>query len=174
MRVLGDELRHARRTKGWTREQLRAQLRDHYPDLDISIKTIETYERGTRQCSVLRLDQLCIALAALPHDLLAKVHALAHPQDAADSLPDTGGLVALDLDRVMRDQQPELLPLRNWAHERVLHDPHPDGRITYLRSAAVDHLAAVCGLSTTDLMTHLAPCLPTTSTAHDHEHHASA
>ena len=62
-RVLGDEIRQARKACGWTRKQLQAYLPTR-----ISVQTLATYELGTRQCSVARLVELCDAMNVFAHD----------------------------------------------------------------------------------------------------------
>ena len=56
-----DDFRHAirslRKQRGWTRKELNRRLQS-----DISLQTLATYELGTRQCSVTRLVEICVAL----------------------------------------------------------------------------------------------------------------
>src|SRR5256714_9428176 len=68
-RVLGEELRKLRRRRGWTRKELNQHLQS-----DISLQTLATYELGTRQCSVVRLVELCMAMDERPQDLPGRVH----------------------------------------------------------------------------------------------------
>ncbi|MGH3950246.1 MAG: helix-turn-helix domain-containing protein, partial [Pseudonocardiaceae bacterium] len=68
-RVLGDELRKARKRRGWTRKELNNNLQS-----DISLQTLATYELGTRQCSVVRLAEICTAMGEQPQEVLARVH----------------------------------------------------------------------------------------------------
>ena len=95
-RVLGDELRRVRKQRGWTRKDLQHRL-----DNDISLQTLATYELGTRQCSVVRLAELCLAMDVLPHDVLARVH----DRVFSDERP---GHLRVNLARVVGDTQPEL------------------------------------------------------------------
>src|SRR5947208_15792184 len=67
--VLGDEIRRLRKQRGWTRKDLNGRLQS-----DISLQTLATYELGTRQCSVVRFVEICLALDERPHELLARVH----------------------------------------------------------------------------------------------------
>jgi transcriptional regulator with XRE-family HTH domain len=60
-RVLGDELRRLRTQHGWTRRDLNAR-----PQSDISPDALATYEQGIRQCSVVRLAEICLALDEMP------------------------------------------------------------------------------------------------------------
>ncbi|MBB1154023.1 helix-turn-helix domain-containing protein [Amycolatopsis dendrobii] len=105
-RVLGDELRKLRRGRGWTRKELNAHLQS-----EISLQTLATYELGTRQCSVVRLVELCVAMDELPQDLLAKVHSRVFTEEP--------GRVRVDLRRVVAEAGPELTPLRRWAEGRL-------------------------------------------------------
>ena len=105
-RVLGDELRKLRRGRGWTRKELNAHLQS-----EISLQTLATYELGTRQCSVVRLVELCMAMDELPQDLLAKVHSRVFTEEP--------GRVRVDLRRVVEEAGPELTPLRRWAEGRL-------------------------------------------------------
>ncbi|WP_037358585.1 helix-turn-helix transcriptional regulator [Amycolatopsis orientalis] len=105
-RVLGDELRKLRRGRGWTRKELNAHLQS-----EISLQTLATYELGTRQCSVVRLVELCLAMDELPQDLLAKVHSRVFTEEP--------GRVRVDLRRVVAEAGPELTPLRRWAEGRL-------------------------------------------------------
>ncbi|MFQ6272355.1 helix-turn-helix domain-containing protein [Kutzneria viridogrisea] len=141
-RVLGDELRKLRKQRGWTRKVLQGKLQT-----EVSLQTLATYELGTRQCSVVRLAEICLAMDALPHDVLAKVHG----RIFSDS---PGEHVRLDLARVAEDTQPDLLPLRRWARDRL--------RATGARNAevqldlpALEQMAELCGLDTVELLSRL-------------------
>jgi transcriptional regulator with XRE-family HTH domain len=139
-RVLGEELRTLRRRRGWTRKELNQRLQS-----DISLQTLATYELGTRQCSVVRLVELCVAMDELPAELLARVHRRVFTTDS--------GKVRLDLTKVVADQQPELLSLRRWAADRLRHPGSP--REIGLDQPALDWMAELCGLSPGDLVARL-------------------
>ncbi|RZQ60062.1 helix-turn-helix domain-containing protein [Amycolatopsis suaedae] len=139
-RVLGEELRKLRRRRGWTRKELNQHLQS-----DISLQTLATYELGTRHCSVVRLVELCLAMDELPQNLLARVHRRV--------FTDEPGRLRIDLDRVVADDQPELLPLRRWAQGRL---SQADGaREVMLDSGAIERLAELCALPAPDLTTRL-------------------
>lgn len=142
-RVLGDELRLARRRCGLTREQLKTRM-----DSDVSVQTLATYELGTRKCSVKRLHQLCVAMTVFPHDLLARVHARIADHDQSDSL-------VIDLHQAALDRQPELAPLHRWARERLDHSTTSEPATTHLDTNALHQLAELCGLTTPDLVGRL-------------------
>lgn len=142
-RVLGDELRRVRKQRGWTRKELQRRL-----DNDISLQTLATYELGTRQCSVVRLAELCLAMDVLPHDVLARVH----DRVFSDERP---GHLRVDLAGVVRDDQPELLPLRRWAADRLHQAPTGQSADVHLDLAALEQMAELCGLDTVELISRL-------------------
>lgn len=135
-RVLGEELRKLRRRRGWTRKELNQHLQS-----DISLQTLATYELGTRQCSVVRLVELCLAMDELPQDLLARVHSRVFTHEP--------GKVRLDLARIVADRTPALLPLRRWAEDR-LRQPG-SAREAQLDRSAVERMAELCGLTADEL-----------------------
>lgn len=138
-RTLGDELRKLRTRRGWTRKELGERLQS-----GISLQTLATYELGTRQCSVVRLAELCLAMDELPQDLLARVHnRLFGPE---------GSQVRVDLAEVIADEQPELLPLRRWASGRLAAGGSADVRFD---RATLEQLAALCELRTEELLRRL-------------------
>ncbi|GAA3437283.1 helix-turn-helix domain-containing protein [Kutzneria kofuensis] len=141
-RVLGDELRKLRKQRGWTRKVLQGKLQT-----EVSLQTLATYELGTRQCSVVRLAEICLALDAMPHDLLARVHGRIFT-DAP------GEHIRLELSRVVEDAQPELLPLRRWARDR-LRAANARTAEVQLDLPALEQLAELCGVDTVDLMGRL-------------------
>jgi transcriptional regulator with XRE-family HTH domain len=142
-RVLGDEIRRLRKQRGWTRKDLNERLQS-----DISLQTLATYELGTRQCSVVRFVEICLALDELPHDLIARVHERVFTDTPV-------GRITLDLRRVVRDHQPELLPLRRWAAGRLGTDPGPHGAEVHLDITALERLAELCRMDTVDLISRL-------------------
>ncbi|HEX5117147.1 MAG TPA: helix-turn-helix transcriptional regulator [Pseudonocardiaceae bacterium] len=142
-RVLGDELRRVRKQRGWTRKELQHRL-----DNDISLQTLATYELGTRQCSVVRLAELCLAMDVLPHDVLARVH----DRVFSDDRP---GHLRVNLAKVVADPQPELLPLRRWAADRLQQTPPGQPGEIHLDLAALEQMAELCGLDTVELISRL-------------------
>jgi transcriptional regulator with XRE-family HTH domain len=153
-RVLGDELRRVRKRRGWTRKELQHRLQS-----DISLQTLATYELGTRQCSVVRLAELCLAMDVLPHDVLARVHDRVFKGDRP-------GQIRVDLGRIARDQQPELRPLQRWAQDRLTRaGTVPNGTAApaapveqhevHLDLAALEQMAELCGMDTVDLIARL-------------------
>lgn len=141
-RILGEELRKLRRKRGWTRKELNEHLQS-----EISLQTLATYELGTRQCSVVRLVELCVAMDELPQDLLAKVHRRV--------FTDEPGRLRIDLAKVVADRQPELVPLRRWAQDRLRTHPDPGSGDVQLDASAIDRMAELCGITAADLTARL-------------------
>ncbi len=138
-RILGEELRKLRTERGWTRKELGEKLQS-----GISLQTLATYELGTRQCSVVRLAELCLAMDELPQNLLARVHSRLFAHES--------GQVRVNLADVVADEQPELLPLRRWARGRLAAGGSADVRFD---QTTLEQLAALCGLHTEELLTRL-------------------
>jgi transcriptional regulator with XRE-family HTH domain len=142
-RVLGDEIRRLRKKRGLTRKQLNRRLQS-----EISLQTLATYELGTRQCSVVRFVEICVALDEQPNELMARVH----ERVFADS---PRGRIRVDLRQVVRDDHQELLPLRRWARGRLDHHPSSGGAEVHLDFAALEQMAELCGLDTVELISLL-------------------
>jgi len=142
-RVLGDELRRLRKQRGWTRRDLNGRLQS-----DISLQTLATYELGTRQCSVVRLVEICIALDEVPHELLARVHQRVFSESPV-------GRIRIDLRQVVRDEQPDLQPLRRWAKGRLAESNGHHGPDVSLDISALERMAELCGMETVALIARL-------------------
>ncbi|GGS43017.1 MULTISPECIES: helix-turn-helix domain-containing protein [Actinokineospora] len=142
-RVLGDELRKARKQRGWTRKELTSRLQT-----GISLQTLATYELGTRQCTIVRFVELCLALEEMPHELMSRVHDRVFAGT-------TMGRVRVDLRRVVRDDRPELSPLRRWAAGRLACHVGPEPPIVQLDPAALERLAELCRVETVELVRKL-------------------
>ncbi|MFC4858034.1 helix-turn-helix domain-containing protein [Actinophytocola glycyrrhizae] len=143
-RILGDELRRLRKQRGWTRRDLNRRLQS-----DISLQTLATYELGTRQCSVVRLVEICLALDEVPHELMARVHQRVFSDSPV-------GRIRVDLRKVAQDTQPELLPLRRWAKGRLaeLNGTHGPVDVS-LDISALERMAELCGVETVELIGRL-------------------
>jgi transcriptional regulator with XRE-family HTH domain len=139
-RVLGDELRSLRKQRGWTRKELNSRLQS-----DISLQTLATYELGTRQCSVVRLVEICAALDVPAHVLLQRVHERLFGGASA-------GHLAINLVAVVKDERPQLAPLRRWAHGRLQQLPHDSSPDVHLDLPALEYMAQLCQLSTIGLI----------------------
>jgi transcriptional regulator with XRE-family HTH domain len=142
-RVLGDEIRRLRKQRGWTRKDLNDRLQS-----EISLQTLATYELGTRQCSVTRFVEICLALGEHPHDLLARVHERMFTDTPV-------GRITIDLRKVVRDRQPELLPLRRWATGRLGGETTAHNAEVHLDIAALERMAELCNMATVELIGHL-------------------
>ncbi|QUF07279.1 helix-turn-helix transcriptional regulator [Actinosynnema pretiosum subsp. pretiosum] len=139
-RVLGDELRSLRKQRGWTRKELNQRLQS-----DISLQTLATYELGTRQCSVVRLVEICVALGVPAHRVLAKVHERVFGDSPSGHLP-------VNLAAVAADGRPHLAPLRRWAQGRLAQVGPEQPPEVHLDLPALDYMAQLCQLSTVDLI----------------------
>ncbi|MEV0677934.1 helix-turn-helix transcriptional regulator [Actinosynnema sp. NPDC050436] len=139
-RVLGDELRSLRKQRGWTRKELNRRLQS-----EISLQTLATYELGTRQCSVVRLVEICVALGVPAHHVLARVHDRVFGEAPA-------GHLSVDLASVVADTRPELLPLRRWAQGRLNQIAPGRPAEVHLDLPALEYMAQLCRLSTVDLI----------------------
>ncbi|MFE0022663.1 helix-turn-helix transcriptional regulator [Amycolatopsis sp. NPDC059021] len=146
-RILGDELRKLRRRRGWTRKELNQHLQS-----EISLQTLATYELGTRQCSVVRLVELCVAMDELPQDLLAKVHRRVFVEEP--------GRVRIDLREVVSNARPELLPLRRWAEGRLRQTGENGAAEVALDLPALETMAELCQMPTVDLIAALRNLAP--------------
>ncbi|HEV7648957.1 MAG TPA: helix-turn-helix domain-containing protein [Actinophytocola sp.] len=142
-RVLGDELRRLRKQRGWTRRDLNRRLQS-----DISLQTLATYELGTRQCSVVRLVEICLALDEVPHELLSRVHQRVFSESPV-------GRIRIDLRQVARDEQPSLLPLRRWARGRLAENNGHQPPEVSLDITALERMAELCGMETVELIASL-------------------
>ncbi|PPK68888.1 helix-turn-helix transcriptional regulator [Actinokineospora auranticolor] len=136
-RALGRELQQLRMRRRWTRAQLVQRLPN-----ELSAQALASYETGTRSCTVVRFVQLCTALEASPHDLLERVHDQVSHEEYPASLK-------VDLVELADDERPELAPARRWAATEVAR--HAPGTRD-LDLAALESLAALCGLSTVELV----------------------
>ncbi|WVH77747.1 helix-turn-helix transcriptional regulator [Lentzea sp. DG1S-22] len=139
-RVLGDEIRSLRKRRGWTRKELNKRLQT-----EISLQTLATYELGTRQCSVVRLVEICHALDVPAHEVLARVH-----ERFFGDIP-TGHL-ALNLAAVAATDNSRLIPLRRWAAGRLHALPPGVSPEVHLDLPALENMAQLCQLPTVELI----------------------
>ena len=139
-RVLGDEIRSLRKQRGWTRKELNKRLQT-----EISLQTLATYELGTRQCSVVRLVEICHALDVPAHEVLARVHERFFGDTPA-------GHLTLNLAAVAATDNPRLMPLRRWAAGRLHALPPGVSAEVHLDLPALDNMAQLCQLPTVELI----------------------
>jgi transcriptional regulator with XRE-family HTH domain len=137
MRVLGDELRSCRLRRGLTRKQLNRRLPS-----EISMQTLATYELGTRQCSIVRLFEICGVLGTPPQDLMSRVYERVHANTKQGSF-------LLNLSQVVRNEHPELTPLRRWAKTKLWAGDTGAVRLSF---DALENLAGLCALGSNDLI----------------------
>lgn len=109
--AIGEELRRARDTIGWTRAEMAERL-----PFDIHVQTLAAYERGIIQVPVSKMILMCGAMGVSAPDLLAWAM-----QRAGIDLATTG--LQVDLHAVVNDKKADLLPLRRWARQCLQDDP---------------------------------------------------
>lgn len=148
--AIGEELRRARESAGWTRADLVARMPS-----DIHVQTLATYERGVRQCTVGRLVEICKTMGASAPDLLRWA-----VQRAEIDLPTIG--LEVDLDAMLRSKEPELLPLRRWARGRLNDDP--DSGIAHLEWPVVQEMARLFDIPRAELVGYLIMFTPQPAT----------
>ncbi|MET8846072.1 helix-turn-helix domain-containing protein [Amycolatopsis sp. NPDC004625] len=146
-RMLGEELRRLREERGLTRRDLNLRLHS-----DLSLQAIATYELGTRQCSVVRLVELCTALNEAPEALLARV---GRRYLGTFGVAESEG-VRVDLRRVAVAPHHELAPFRRWAEGKLAEcggrdDPYE----VHLDPEALSRLAELCGTTTAGLLVRI-------------------
>ncbi|HVK24480.1 MAG TPA: helix-turn-helix transcriptional regulator [Actinokineospora sp.] len=146
-RALGRELQRLRVRRKWTRAQLVQRL----PGA-LSAQALASYETGTRSCTVVRFVELCTALEASPHDLLERVH----DQVAQTQYPAS---LRVDLILLADADRPQLAPARGWAHAEVARHATAARELDL---AALESLAALCGLPTVELIRMLREFSPAT------------
>jgi transcriptional regulator with XRE-family HTH domain len=140
--LLGDELRHARKQRHWSRKELRSRLTGH-----VSLPTLASYELGTRHCPINRFVEICEALETTAPELLARV------LRRSDHGTEAGGL-HIDLLLVARDKGSTFHAFRRWAQYRLATSSGAETSIR-LATPAVERLAELCDLTTPALVTNL-------------------
>jgi transcriptional regulator with XRE-family HTH domain len=147
VRAIGEELRRARDSVGWSRPELVKRMQSNVP-----VNTYACYEQGIRQCSIPRLVEICRALGVAAPELLS----LALQRVDVDL--DTVGL-RVDLNRVLSDDRAELAPLRAWAENRLKSTVDGSG-VVRLDWNLVQEMAIFFGLPGRDLVTYLREFAP--------------
>ena len=142
-RILGQELRTARETKGWTRNQLVGQLPSKIGD-----RTLLTYEHGIRQITLARYIEICRTLGVAASEILDR--ALEKTRDLR-AFP-----LQVDLTAVLRDQRAEWEPVRFWARRTA--EGAPSTMI--LSPEVVRELAMALGFTHTALARYLVEFSP--------------
>ncbi len=142
-RALGEELRRLRRDHGWTRKDMIDRL-----SVDISLQTLASYEWGIRRMSVERLDQIAHALHSTAGEVLTR---------ASARMLDDSTVAKVDLAQLAQLRVAELEPLHRWACAQLTHRTGNEPSTMTLSASALDALAAVCHMTTTELIRRLPP-----------------
>lgn len=144
-RAIGEELRRARETCGWSRPQLAARVPSR-----ISDRTLQSYENGTRQPTAIRLIEICYAMGVDMPSLMRRAlqRARIHLQNMA---------IQIDLYALMNDRNDTFRPMAQWACNSL--NEHPDG-VVEVAPAVVRNLALFVGCPYRDLVDYLARFIP--------------
>jgi hypothetical protein len=67
--------------------------------------------------------------------------------------------IQIDLDAVVRDNQPELQPLRRWARHRLAEDPN-GSTIVRMERALLEEMAAFFGFTKAEFVKHVTRFMP--------------
>lgn len=140
-RALGEELRRVREYVGWSQSELVGRMPS-----ELHVKTLATYEQGVRQCTVVRLLEICRTLGVSAPDVLAR--AMLHMEV---DLQRAG--LQVDLRAMARDSRAELRPLRRWARNRLANNPVSG--IARLDSGLLQEMAAIIGVNLSDMVRQL-------------------
>jgi transcriptional regulator with XRE-family HTH domain len=138
-KVLGQELRVARESRGWSRTELVGKLPSGIGD-----RTLLSYEHGIRTLSVARFIEICRALGVAASEILDRTLEKARDLRAFS--------LKVDLRAVLRDDRAELEPVRQWATNRLREDPTSE---VLLAPVAVRELAVVFGFTHATLAAYL-------------------
>lgn len=130
-KVLGQELRVARESRGWSRTELVGKLPSGIGD-----RTLLSYEHGIRTLSVTRFIEICRALGVAASEILDRTLEKARDLRAFS--------LKINLEAILRDDRAEFEPVRRWAVARLREDPTSE---VLLAPVAVRELAVVFGLT---------------------------
>lgn len=136
--ALGAELRLAREQLDWSRRRVIEES-----GMDIVATTLGTYEVGTREVGLLRLFELCRALAIDPIAMLDKVYRRVIGVDTS---------IQVDLAALARATGGHLYPLRSWARLRVHELPTSEGTKVAFSATALESMASLCGMERDELI----------------------
>lgn len=149
IRALGEELRRARSGVGLTQSELVNLMPS-----DIHVQTLATYERGIRQCTVGRFIEICRVLGVAASDVLDLAMQRARLEVDLQIIG-----VQVDLHALVRDKQPELEPLRQWARNRLASESGITG-IARIDWISVQELGTLIGLSSAEMVERLVRFTP--------------
>ena len=144
-RAVGEELRRAREANGWARGYLVTRLPS-----GIGVRTLLSYEHGTRHLTLLRFLEVCRALGVAAPLLLNR--ALQRARIHLENL-----VLRVDVRQVVSQRDERFLPMVMWAHNKLVRHP---GGIVELEPSAVVELADILGCSQSDLANYLARFVP--------------
>lgn len=152
VRAIGEELRRARASVGWSRPELIKHMQTPIP-----VNTYACYEQGIRQCSIPRLVEICQTLGVSVLELLGLAL-----QRLQFDLDQSG--VRIDLRKIVNDEREELRPLRQWANNRLKeeaptansHEP----AVVHLQWAVVKEMATFCGVPKRWLLNYIREFTP--------------
>jgi transcriptional regulator with XRE-family HTH domain len=145
-RALGEELRRARETVGWTRDELVDRMAS-----EIQPRTLASYEHGSRYCTVVRLTEICRALRVSAPELLGI--ALQRAEIDLNNI-----CIQVDLDALTRSDRDELTQLRTWAKRRLA--KNPDSRVAILKWDVVQEMAIFFDYTRSQLVGYLTMFTP--------------
>jgi len=146
MRAVGAEIRRVRDHLGWTRAMVVDRMSP-----TINIQTLANYEYGIRPCTIPRLVEICHALEVSAGDVVGLALQRAEVEFYSS--------IQIDLDAVVRDNQPELAPLRQWARYRLAEDPNGSG-VARLECAVLEEMAAFFGFTRAEFIKHVTRFMP--------------
>jgi transcriptional regulator with XRE-family HTH domain len=132
-RVLGDELRAARKRRGLSRKDMIPHL-----NRQVSLQTLATYEQGTRAMPITRFVEICLVLDVSPVEILRRTW------ERVIDEPHRASGWDVDLAAAAQLGDADLAPLAAWAAVRL--HIHGQPTITRLNRAAITHLATLCRL----------------------------
>ncbi|MFL6119252.1 helix-turn-helix domain-containing protein [Actinophytocola sp.] len=145
-RALGEELRRARESIGWTRDELAGRM-----TTEIQPRTIASYEQGARYCTVVRLAEICRTLRISAPELLGM--ALQRAEIDLNTIS-----LQVDLHALTRDDSDELRPLRAWADRRLA--LNPESRVAVLKVEVVQEMAILFDYTRSQLVRYLTKFTP--------------
>ncbi|GAB3441836.1 helix-turn-helix domain-containing protein [Actinophytocola sediminis] len=152
VRAIGEELRRARGSAGWSRPELIKRMKTPVP-----VNTLAGYEQGIRACPTARLVEICLALDINVTELLGLAL-----QRLEINLERSG--VQIDLHKILSDEREELRPLRRWAKNRIKADVTTtdpgEPAVVRLPWAVVTEMAIFCGISRRKLLNYIRDFTP--------------
>lgn len=149
-RHLGDELRRVRDALGLTRQQVIDRM-----DSDIHPQTLASYENGIRQCTIVRLVEICRALGVSAGDVVTLSLQRAKTELYSQTL-------LVDLPALLRHSDMTFDQVRTWARMRIANGAG-EANIARLEPAAVREMAFIFGVPLDEFIAHLAAFTPPSS-----------